>query len=96
MSMMSISYDSETSQDTASGYKVMGETSSDDSDNGDENKSKNGDMKEINDLKLLTRELLNENWRIEQNKKLLYKMLELEEPSISPKVKRKLLTRRTD
>jgi hypothetical protein len=55
MSMMSISYDSETSQDTASGYKVMGETSSDDSDNGDENKSKNGDMKEINDLKLLTR-----------------------------------------
>jgi hypothetical protein len=88
MSIKSISYDSETSQDTASGYKVMGESSDDNSDHGeDENKSSNGSMKEIDELKLLTRDLLNENWRMEQNKKLLHKMLELEEPSISPKVR---------
>jgi hypothetical protein len=37
-------------------------------------------------LKSLTKHLLNQNWRVEQNTTLLYKMLELEEPSISPKV----------
>ena len=89
---MSFSYQ-DSKENLRGGSKVISESSDEnnsenvnDGEDG-ENQSSNGSMKEIDELKLLTRDLLNENWRLEQNKKLLYKMLELEEPSISPKVK---------
>ena len=39
-------------------------------------------------LKALTKDLLDSEWKLSRNKQLLAKMLELEEPSISPKVMR--------
>ena len=44
------------------------------------------DTNSLSQLKDLTKNLLNTEWKMSRNKQLLTKMLELEEPSISPKV----------
>jgi len=83
MSTSSRSYDDSETSSIQETYRIA------DSDSDEEINNKQNEVtsvKEIDELKELTKDLLDENWRITQNKRLLNKMLELEEPSISPKM----------
>jgi hypothetical protein len=97
---MSRSYSSEASSTQRRGSHQISDSDSDgDENSSNRSDGRNGqDIDEVSirllppsrpyprQLKSLTKHLLNQNWRFEQNKALLYKMLELEEPTISPKV----------
>lgn len=62
-----------------------------DSDSDEEDKAPhaiitNSHFDDLNELKEQTKELLDANWKTDKNRKLLNKMLELDEPTITPKM----------
>lgn len=69
-------------------YNINSDSDDEEEENNFNNRNKNigNHIHDIERLKAQTSELLDPSWKELRNRNLIHKMLELEEPSISPKV----------
>mmetsp|Transcript_10398 Transcript_10398/g.15810 ORF Transcript_10398/g.15810 Transcript_10398/m.15810 type:complete len:763 (-) Transcript_10398:228-2516(-) len=82
----SSSYDDSSSSSVQESYRIADSDSDEGEDDDCGVDAGTSHVQEIANLKDLTKNLLNTEWKMSRNKQLLTKMLELEEPSISPKM----------